>query len=107
MERLQERGQLGQWLVGSLRNTNSGLHTPLYARTPKRQSSIKGGRPDFVGFRDSLKRSLKSASEAPEPVLLFILKSKFRIISEAVSFETMVDLGGSRQNTENPLILSR
>ena len=45
MERLQERGQLGQWLGGSLRNTNSGLHTPLYARTPKRQSSIK----QFVG----------------------------------------------------------
>ena len=45
MERLQERGQLGQWLGGSLRNTNSGLHTPLYARTPKRQSSIK----NFVG----------------------------------------------------------
>src|SRR5208337_5542455 len=41
MERLQERGQLGQWLGGSLRNTNGGLHTPLYARTPKRQSSIR------------------------------------------------------------------
>src|SRR5271166_4688634 len=42
MERLQERGQLGQWLGGSLRNTNGGLHTPLYTRTPKRQSSNKG-----------------------------------------------------------------
>src|SRR5271165_4887706 len=41
MERLQERGQLGQWLGGSLRNTNGGLHTPLYARTPKRQSSTR------------------------------------------------------------------
>src|SRR5271166_540108 len=39
-ERLQERGQLGQWLLGSLRNANGGLHTLLYARTPKRQSSI-------------------------------------------------------------------
>src|SRR5271165_1807527 len=47
MERLQERGQLGQWLGGSLRNTNGGLHTPLYARTPKRQSSM--AHPAFRG----------------------------------------------------------
>ena len=34
---------MGQWLGVSLLNTNSVLHTPLYARISKRQSNNKKG----------------------------------------------------------------
>jgi hypothetical protein len=43
----------------------------------------------------------------PERVPITVPKSRSRILPEAASFETVVDLGGSRRSPENPLISAR
>jgi hypothetical protein len=42
-----------------------------------------------------------------ERVPIPVPKSKSRILPGVTSFETWLDLGGSRRSTENPLVLTR